>query len=152
MIRRWITPFYSLFSPPPRPLFFFISSSLSRLSLFFLNVRPSFLFMFWQLMVSVAVSAAGWSAASATTRGKNERRQSSRAGQAPYAAEEAEAIASIRPICWPSPGAGAHRQLARRPRRRTTRVFLVRRPPRPRSARPRTNIRPHSRRCLTTVA
>lgn len=148
------------YSPSP-PLFFsslsfFISLSSSRyLSLFFLNVRPSFLFMFWQLMVSVAVSAAGWSAASATTRGKNERRRSSRAGQAPYAAAEAEAIASIRRICWPSPGAGAHRRLARRPRRRTTRVFRVstRRPPRPRSAPPRiTNTRPRSRHCRTTVA
>lgn len=149
LIRRWLLPSFFFFSSS-----FFISSSLSRLSLFFLNVRPSFLFMFWQLMVSVAVSAAGWSAASATTRGKNERRQSSRAGQAPYAAEEAEAIASIRRICWPSPGAGAHRQLARRPRRRTTRVFRVstRRPPRPRSAPPRTNIRPRSRPCRTTVA
>lgn len=52
------------YSPSP-PFFFsslsfFISLSSSRyLSLFFLNVRPSFLFMFWQLMVSVAVSAAG---------------------------------------------------------------------------------------------
>lgn len=51
-----------LFLPPLffSSLSFFISLSSSRyLSLFFLNVRPSFLFMFWQLMVSVAVSAAG---------------------------------------------------------------------------------------------
>ena len=135
-------------------LFFVFFSHRASVAFRFFNVRPSFLFMYWQLTVSVAVSAAEWSEGSATTRGRNERHRNSRAVPAPCAAAGVAATASIRPIFWPSPEVEAPRPPARHPRHPTTRVFQAStlRPQLPRTAHPRTNILQHSRPCPTTEA